>query len=158
MDIRVGVHTMTLVRRIVLTLVAALVVLVGAATAEAANPVVAAAKRTADARSSVFDMQMNVEAGGQKVAVIATGAMRGQDSAKLTMRTTGPGANTAIDMRMLREAGRLVMYMILGRSHRDPTLLPRQLRQYRNYLELLFARWMPAKAVPNDLALADAER
>jgi TetR/AcrR family transcriptional regulator, transcriptional repressor for nem operon len=48
--------------------------------------------------------------------------------------------------------------MILGRSHRDPTLLPRQLRQYRNYLELLFARWMPAKAVPNDLALADAER
>jgi len=39
--------------------------------------------------------------------------------------------------------------MILGRSHRDPTLLPRQLRQYRNYLELLFARWIPA-AIPGD--------
>jgi hypothetical protein len=34
--------------------------------------------------------------------------------------------------------------MILGRSHRDATILPRQLRQYRNYLELLFARWIPA--------------
>jgi len=137
MDIRVGVHTMTLVRRIVLTLVAALVVLVGATSAEAANPVIAAAKRTADARSSVFDMQKNVEAGGQKVAVIATGAMRGQDSAKLTMRTTGPGANTAIDMRMLREAGRLVMYM---RSPTFGTALPKGKTWMRVDLDLAAAK------------------
>ena len=111
MDIPVVVHTMTLVRRIVLILVAALVVLVGAATAEAANPVVAAAKRTADARSSLFDMQMTVEAGGQRVAITGSGAMRGQDTAKLTMRTSAAGKSIAFDMLMLREAGRAVMYM-----------------------------------------------
>jgi len=111
MDISVAVHTMTLVRRIVLTLVAALVVLVGAATAEAANPVVAAAKRTADARSSLFDMQMTVEAGGQRVAITGSGAMRGQDTAKMTMRTSAAGKSIAFDMLMLREAGRVVMYM-----------------------------------------------
>lgn len=136
MDKPDAVRTMTLVRRIVLTLLAALVVLVGATTAEAANPVIAAAKRTADARSSVFDMQMNVEAGGQKVAVIATGAMRGQDSAKVTVRTTGRGANTAIDMRMLREAGRLVMYM------RSPTFtaLPKGKTWMRVDLDLAAAK------------------
>jgi TetR/AcrR family transcriptional regulator, transcriptional repressor for nem operon len=45
--------------------------------------------------------------------------------------------------------------MILGRSHRDPTLLPRQLRQYRNYLELLFAKWRPAIAAPAELAASE---
>lgn len=98
-------------RRIALTLVAALVVLVGAGTAEAANPVVAAAKRTADARSSLFDMQMTVEAGGQRVAITGSGAMRGQDTAKMTMHTSAAGKNVAFDMLMLREAGRVVMYM-----------------------------------------------
>jgi TetR/AcrR family transcriptional repressor of nem operon len=44
--------------------------------------------------------------------------------------------------------------MILGRSHRDPKLLPRQLRQYRNYLELMFARWKPATA-PAELAASE---
>ena len=48
--------------------------------------------------------------------------------------------------------------MILGRSHRDPTLLPRQLRQYRNYLELLFARWMPARVSAAELATAEGDR
>ncbi|HEY1315603.1 MAG TPA: hypothetical protein VGF10_00135 [Gaiella sp.] len=104
-------HTMILVRRVVLTLVAALAVLVGATTAEAANPVVAAAKRTAEARSSVFDMQMKVEAAGATVAITGSGAMRGQDTAKLTMRTSGAGTTVAFDMLMLREAGRIVMYM-----------------------------------------------
>jgi hypothetical protein len=111
MDVPVVVHTMTHVRRILLVLVAGLVVLVGAATAQAANPVVAAAKRTADARSSLFDMQMTVEAGGQRVAITGSGAMRGQDTAKMTMRTSAAGKSVALDMLMLREAGRLVMYM-----------------------------------------------
>ena len=102
---------MTLVRHVLVTLAAVLVVLVGAATAEAANPVVAAAKRTADARSSVFDMQMTVEAGGQRVSITGTGAMRGQDTAKMTMRTSAAGKSIAFDMLMLREAGRAVMYM-----------------------------------------------
>jgi hypothetical protein len=104
---------MTLVRHVLVTLAAALAVLVGAgaATAEAANPVVAAAKRTADARSSVFDMQMTVEAGGQRVSITGTGAMRGQDTAKLAMRTSAAGKSIAFDMLMLREAGRAVMYM-----------------------------------------------
>ena len=85
------VRSMILVRRLLLTLAAVLVVLVGAAAAEAANPVVAAAKRTADARSSVFDMQMTVEASGTSIAIAASGAMRGQDSAKMTMSTSGGG-------------------------------------------------------------------
>lgn len=102
---------MTRMRRAALVLAAAAVVFVGATTAEAANPVVAAAKRTAEARSSVFDMQMRVGAGGTSIAIAANGAMRGQDSAKMTMRMRGGGVNAAIDMLMLREAGRLVMYM-----------------------------------------------
>ena len=111
MDIPTAVRTMTLVRRILVTFAAALVVLVGAATAQAANPVFAAAKRTADARSSLFDMQMTVEVGGQRVAISGSGAMRGQDTAKLTMRTSAAGKSVAFDMLMLREAGRVVMYM-----------------------------------------------
>jgi hypothetical protein len=102
---------MILVRRVVLTLAAALVVLVGSTTAEAANPVVAAAKRTADARSAVFDMQMHVEAAGTSVSMNASGAMRGTDTAKMTMRMSGAGVSSSIDVLMLREAGRPVMYM-----------------------------------------------
>jgi hypothetical protein len=104
---------MTLVRHVLVTLAAALAVLVGAAAAAAtaANPVVAAAKRTAAAQSSVFDMQMTVEAGGQRVSITGTGAMRGQDTAKLAMRTSAAGKSIAFDMLMLREAGRAVMYM-----------------------------------------------
>jgi hypothetical protein len=131
-------RTMTVVRRLLPILVAALVCsLLVATAAQAASPVIAAAKRTAEARSSVFDMQMNVEAGGQRVAVTATGAMRGQDSAKLTMRTTGAGQNAAIDMRMLREAGRLVMYM------RSPTFgasLPKGKSWLRVDLDLAAAK------------------
>jgi hypothetical protein len=104
-------HTMTVVRRVVLVFATALSLLVGTATAEAANPVVSAAKRTANARTSVFDMQMKVEAGGTSFAIAASGAMRGTDSAKMTMRTRGAGVNASIDMLMLRESGRLVMYM-----------------------------------------------
>ena len=111
MDKPEGVHTMNLVRRVLLTALVVVAVLVGATTAEAANPVIAAAKRTADARSAVFDMQMQVEAAGTSVSLTASGAMRGQDSAKMTMRMNGAGVNSAIDMLMLREAGRLVMYM-----------------------------------------------
>ena len=128
---------MILVRRLLLTLAAVLVVLVGAAAAEAANPVVAAAKRTADARSSVFDMQMTVEASGTSIAIAASGAMRGQDSAKMTMSTSGGGVNAAIDMLLLREAGRLVMYM------RSPTLratLPRGKTWMRLDLDLSAAK------------------
>ena len=111
MDKPAGVRTMILVRRAVLCLVAFLAVLVAATTAEAANPVIAAAKRTADARSAVFDMQMQVEAAGTSVSMNASGAMRGSDTAKMTMRMNGAGVSSAIDMLMLREAGRLVMYM-----------------------------------------------
>jgi hypothetical protein len=121
MDKPAAMRTMTLVRRVLLTLAAALVVLVGATTAEAANPVIAAAKRTADARSSVFDMQMQVDGGSTSVAITASGAMRGTDTAKMTMRMKAAGVNSAIDMRMLREAGRLVMYM---RSPALGTTLP----------------------------------
>ena len=67
--------------------------------------------RTAEARSSVFDMQMTVQAAGQSVAITGSGSMRGQDSAKMTMRTSGGGVDVAFDMRMLRESGSLVMYM-----------------------------------------------
>jgi hypothetical protein len=111
MDKPASVRTMNLVRRVILFLVASLAVLVAATVAQAANPVVAAAKRTAEARSSVFDMQMKVEAAGTSVAITASGAMRGTDTAKMTMRMTAAGVNSAIDMLMLREAGRLVMYM-----------------------------------------------
>ena len=111
MDKPTCVRTMTVVRRATILLTAALVALLTATAAQAANPVIAAAKRTADARSSVFDMQMEVAAAGTHFGVAASGATRGQDSAKMTMRTSGAGQSASIDMVMLREGGRLVMYM-----------------------------------------------
>jgi hypothetical protein len=128
---------MILVRRTLLALAAALVVLVGAATAEASNPVIAAAKRTAEARSSVFDMHMTVQAAGATVSMTASGAMRGEDAAKLTMRASGPGENAVIDMLVLREAGHPVMYM------RSPTFgaqLPKGKTWMRLGLDVAAAR------------------
>jgi hypothetical protein len=122
MDKSATVRTMTHVRRLCVFLAVVAVGLVGAAAAEAANPVVAAAKRTADARSSVFDMQMSVGAAGTTVGITASGSMRGTDTAKMTMRMSAAGVNSAIDMLMLREAGRLVMYM---RSPTFRTTLPK---------------------------------
>ena len=122
MDKSRSVRTMTHVRRLRVILAVVVVGLFGATAAEAANPVVAAAQRTADARSSVFDMQMSVEAGGTTVAITASGSMRGTDTAKMTMRMNAAGVNSAIDMLMLREAGRLVMYM---RSPTFRTTLPK---------------------------------
>jgi hypothetical protein len=131
-------HTMTHVRRVIVSLAATLLAaLLVATAAEAANPVVAAAKRTADARSSVFDMQMRVQAAGTLMTIDASGAMRGTDNAKMTMRMSAAGANTSIDMRMLREDGRLVMYM---RSQTFTATLPKGKSWMRLDLDLAASR------------------
>ncbi len=104
------VRTMTLVGRITLILAAGLVALLATGAAQAANPVVSAVERSADARSSVVDMQVRTSARGATLVLTGTGTVRGKE-AKLTMRTSTAGQSIAMDVIMLREAGGYAMYM-----------------------------------------------
>lgn len=110
MDKTSALRTMTLVRRITLILAAGLVALLGTGAAQAANPVVSAVERSADARSSVVDLQVSTSAKGSTVVLTGTGTVRGKE-AKLTMRTSAAGQRLVMDLIMLREAGGYVMYM-----------------------------------------------
>lgn len=117
MDNQALLHTMSIVRRATSLLAAALVALLGATAAQAANPIVSAVKRSAAARTAVIDMQVTTAAGGRTIALTGTGAVRGRE-ARLSVRTkTGPVA-IAMDVLMLREGPGYVMYM------RSPALQP----------------------------------
>jgi hypothetical protein len=110
MDNPAGLHTMILVRRLTLLLAAALVALLATGAAQAANPVVSAVQRSADARSSVVDMQVSTAVAGMTVVLTGTGTVRGQE-AKMSVRTSAAGRSLAMDVIMLREGGGYVMYM-----------------------------------------------
>ena len=56
---------------------------------QAANPVARGRQAHRGGAQLRFDMQLTVEAGGTSVAIAASGATRGQDSAKMTMSTSG---------------------------------------------------------------------
>jgi hypothetical protein len=107
MDNPMAVRTIHGVRRPIVVLAAVLVALVTATAALADNPVISAVKRTSDARSSLVDMQITTSAGGQKVVMTGTGAVRGSDI-KMSMKV--PGAGT-MDLIMRREPSGFVMYM-----------------------------------------------
>jgi hypothetical protein len=110
MDKPTPLHTMSSVRRATSLLAAALLALLAASAAQAANPLVTAVKRSASARSAVIDMQVTTAAGGATIALTGTGAVRGRE-AKLSVRTkTGPVA-IAMDVILLREGPAYVMYM-----------------------------------------------
>lgn len=101
--------TMSRMRRLVLVslLALALPTLVHAAT----SPVVAAAKRTASAKSVTFQMSARVAVPGQgAVSMTGTGVQRGTD-AKLSMRMRGQGVALRFDALLLQERRSYVMYM-----------------------------------------------
>lgn len=110
MDIRAAVHTMTLVRRVLVSVAAVLAALVATAVAQAENPVVAAVKRSSGAHSSLLDLQVTTSAAGQSVVLKGTGATRGTD-VKVSMQVGAGAAASKIDMIMVREPSGLVMYM-----------------------------------------------
>lgn len=97
-----------MVRRLLLacTVALALPTLVHAAT----SPVVAAAKRTATAKSLTFQMAVTTSAGGQRVTMTGSGAQRGT-SAKLSLRTRAQGVAFRMDAVLVQERGSYVMYM-----------------------------------------------
>jgi hypothetical protein len=75
------------------------------------NPVVAAAKRTAAAKSLTFGMKIATVVPGQgSFTMTGSGAQRGT-SVKLSMRTRANGAVVRMDAVLLQERGRYVMYM-----------------------------------------------
>jgi hypothetical protein len=96
------------VRRLFVALVVALVVPVAAG---AANPVVAAAERSAKARSTTMQFSTATAIPGLgRFVTSGTGAQRGK-SATMTMRSTGAGRVVKMDAIALAERGAFVMYM-----------------------------------------------
>ena len=95
-------------RRLFVLAAAALVVPVAA---QAANPVVKAAERTAKLRTSKMTMVTRTTVPGVGVVVASgSGVQRGQ-SVKLTIRSSAGGASVSMDLIGLVEAGHFVMYM-----------------------------------------------
>lgn len=118
---------MRIMRRLLvaLSLALALPALVQAAQ----NPVAAAAKRTAAAKSVTFTMSVATVVPGQgKMTMTGSGAQRGT-SAKMTMRARVQGATFRFDAVLLTEDGRYVMYM------RSP-LFRQQLPRGKSWLRL----------------------
>jgi hypothetical protein len=99
---------MSAVRRLVALFCLALVV--PAVVHAASNPVIAAAKRTANARSATFDMSMTTRIAGQRMVMTGSGAQRGAE-AKLTMRMRAQGISARFDAVLVREGANYVMYM-----------------------------------------------
>jgi hypothetical protein len=101
-------HTMSGVRRLLalFSVALALPALVHAAS----NPVAAAAKRTASAKSVTFQMSVTTKVAGQRAVMTGSGAQKGTE-AKLTMRMRSQGVVFRFDAIMLQERGSYVMYM-----------------------------------------------
>jgi hypothetical protein len=79
--------------------------------AHAANPVVAAAAKTANARSSTMQMRtVTTVPGAGTVVATGRGSQKGQ-GVKLTMRTSVAGVGIGMDVVGVQEGGHFVMYM-----------------------------------------------
>jgi hypothetical protein len=76
----------------------------------ASNPVVAAAKKTATAKSSTFTLSVTTSVAGQRATMTGSWAQRGTD-VKLTMRTRAGGIVVRFDAVLVQESGGYVMYM-----------------------------------------------
>jgi hypothetical protein len=106
-------------RRLALVLAMALAIPVLAQAAS--NPVLAAVKRTATAKSSTFRMSMTTSVAGQRMVLSGSGAQSGS-SARLSMRTSGLGGAVRMDAVLVTEHGAYVMYL---RSPAFSSQLPR---------------------------------
>jgi hypothetical protein len=96
------------VRRLLLALAIALIF---PATALAKDPVVAAAERTASARSSTVRLHVTqVVPGTGRVVMTGSGVQRGM-TVSLHARTRGPGVTFTLDVVGRNERGAYVMYM-----------------------------------------------
>lgn len=84
----------------------ALPVLVQAAT----SPVVAAAKRTAAAKSLTLQISMTTTVAGQRTTMTGSGAQKGS-SARLTMRMRAQGVTFRIDAILVQERAAYVVYL-----------------------------------------------
>jgi hypothetical protein len=76
----------------------------------ASDPVLAAARKTATARSSTFQLSITTSIAGQRATMSGSGAQRGTD-VKLTMRTSAAGIAIRFDAVLVQEGGGYVMYM-----------------------------------------------
>ena len=103
-----AVPRLGVVRRLALAVVAVLVFAVGAQAAT--SPVVDAARRTMDARSSKLRLSATTVGGGMRATMTGTGTQQG-GSISLSMRARVAGESTTIDAVMLREGGTYVLYM-----------------------------------------------
>lgn len=114
-------------RRLVIACVLALAFPTIAQTA--ANPVIAAAKRTATAKTATFQMSITTTIPGHgRSTLTGTGAQRGS-SVKLSMRANAQGVAFKMDAVLLSERGAYVMYM------RSPVFQP-QLPPGKSWIRL----------------------
>jgi hypothetical protein len=77
----------------------------------ASNPIVAAAKRSASAKSSTFQIHATTALGGSAASdLTGSGSQRGS-AVRMSMTTRAGGSATSFDAVLLRERGAFVMYM-----------------------------------------------
>jgi hypothetical protein len=100
--------TMSGMRRLVAACLVALAL--PALVQAASDPVLAAARKTATARSSTFQLSITTSIAGQRATMSGSGAQRGTD-VKLTMRTSAAGIAIRFDAVLVQEGGGYVMYM-----------------------------------------------
>jgi len=102
-------RTMSWMRR--LLAVSLLVLALPVAAHAASNPIVAAAKRSASAKSSTFEIRATTAIGGRAASdVSGSGRQRGS-AVGMSMTTRAGGKATNFDAVLLRERGAYVMYM-----------------------------------------------
>lgn len=77
----------------------------------APNPIVAAAKRSASAKSSTFEIRATTVLGGRQASdLTGSGSQRGT-AVRMSMTTRAGGKATTFDAVLLRESGAFAMYM-----------------------------------------------
>ncbi len=76
----------------------------------ASNPVVAATKRTATARTTSFQIAATVSAAGQRMTMTGTGVQKGT-AVRMSLRMKANGTTVRMGAILLEERGAYVMYM-----------------------------------------------
>jgi hypothetical protein len=99
---------MSVVRRLLACCLAALAL--PALVHAASTPVVAAAKKTATAKSSTFQMSVVTTVGAQRTTLTGSGVQRGTE-VRMSMRVGGQAGAFRIDAILVEEKGHYVMYM-----------------------------------------------
>lgn len=94
-----------------LVVVSLLVLALPVAAHAASNPIVAAAQRSASAKSSTFEIRATTAIGGRAASDVTGSGSQRRSAVRMSMTTRAGGKAANFDAVLLRERGAYVMYM-----------------------------------------------